>query len=105
MKKEDKIKECRFYKGESEFDGDYKNLLYWEAEKMYVEIEGTQESADNVGFYFANGLAGTDYDVPLELLACLFRMYCKGADNDPATLAIYFKKNFLANYLAQPLYR
>lgn len=106
MNKINTLSYCRYYKGSGEFDFDKSHrkydYIFWQGEKLFVETEGTDESAESVKFYLDCGLVGANEDLPIELLACLFQMYCKGADNSPETLALYFKIDVLPNYLAQP---
>ena len=103
MKKEELIKRyCRFYKGEDEFNGDYNILFYWEAEEVFIRHYGTRDSEETVRFYKNCGLEGATDEIPLELAATLFVVYCHGADYDPMELVESFKKKFLAKYLDHP---
>lgn len=103
MKKEELLKRCRYYKGEEEYEGDPKNLFFWEAEEMYVKYEGTQDAVETIICFLECGLAGVCPSIPIELRAFLFGVYCHGADNSPIMLADNFEKSFLPNYLARPL--
>lgn len=104
MKKEERIKNCKYYKGEKEFpqsllDNSKKAYLFWSAEKMYVENTDVNIEAEIVQQYLDVGLASANLDLPLFLSACLFSFYNRYSDNDPLVSAAYYVKLVLPDYL------
>lgn len=106
MKKEELIKRyCRFYDGTDNFnskDGDdWLPYLFWKAEYSYIKNQDTREAVDSMRLYDNCGLAGATDELPCDLTATLFSVYCHGTDRDPMDLVEPFKREILPNYLAQ----
>lgn len=99
----DRLLQCRYYHGEKEYKGAGLDLFFWEAEMLYVESDGTKEEIEAVNFFFNCGLSSEGVGLPLELLAALFAIYCKGSDISPELNAKNFEENFLKKYLAHSL--
>lgn len=106
MEKLDFLKQCKLYKGQTECPAELNNTqygpLFWDAERLYVEHQEPEFISGTVGAFLECGLAGEGSSLPIQLRACLFSVFCKGADNDPAVLANYFKTSVLPKYLALP---
>ena len=111
MKREDRLKKCRFYKGEKEFpETKYGEDLpfafsYWEAEELYVNrFEDEKEFAQQaIADCLRENLVGLYLDVPLELLACLYATYVHIMGGDGHSTGPYFEHNFMPKYMAQHL--
>lgn len=103
--KKDLLKHCRYYNGNDNFSEDLlkksdKAFLFWEAEKMFVELSDTDYEKEAINQYLIAGLSGANIDLPLFLCACLFAVFSKSSDNDLMLSAAYFIKNFLSDYTA-----
>lgn len=107
MKKEELIKRyCRFYKGEDDFnfeENDWTTYLCWKGEYSYIKDQGTRETEDAMRCYKECGLYSATDEIPYDLAATLFAVYCHGTDRDPIDLAESFKNDFLPYYLAKPI--
>lgn len=111
MKRDDLLKQCRFYKGEREYPANKFNdtfgLAYWEAEEMYVNRFHLKKNKDfarqAIDDCIKQNIVADYVDVPTELLACLFATYCHVMGNDEYATAPYFELKFMPNYLARPL--
>ena len=94
---------CRYYKGEKECPReviDNTNPAFWYGERFFVENFGNNEIEEStIHMYVQCGLAGANYDLPIFLLASLFQELLKHSDNDPMLDAVFFKEEFLPNYL------
>ena len=104
MVKNELIKKCKFYRGEETFPSEMSNTMYaflfWEAEWAYVTYYNTQEEENAIKAYLEAGLGGANLEITTPLLAWLFAIYCKGADIDITTAAVYFRKRVLPAYVA-----
>ncbi|MBR6082150.1 MAG: hypothetical protein IKP62_04410 [Salinivirgaceae bacterium] len=111
MKREERLKHCRYYKGEEDYpEGKFGEdipsaFFYWEAEEIYVNrFETDPEFAKQaVADCFRENLVGLYLDIPLELLACLYATYVHTMGGGEYSAGPYFEHNFMPKYLAQPL--
>ena len=105
MTRDERLKDCRLYHGESEFQAsaDDNLFFYWEAEKLYSRLDSNPEFArDVVAECMKENLASSYLDIPLELVACLYATFCHARGNDEYATAPYFKRDFMPKYLALP---
>ncbi len=106
MEKQDLLKHCKLYDGNPECPKDVFSIqygfLFWEAEELFVNKQDPEFVESIVSSFLNCGLAGECMSIPIQLRACLFSVFCKGADTDPESLSIAFKTNVLPKYLALP---
>lgn len=99
----ERIKYCKFYKGENEFPKSLLSktqyaFLFWEAELMFCSgsIETEREF---VKILLDARIDASITTVPTFLIACLFVTYNKKSDYDLYTSAAYFNKFVFPTYL------
>lgn len=111
MKKEELLKICKYYKGETECPSKFINSrasLFWESEKLWVEKEGEAQRSSII-LLVECGLSDehiqlarkpADFlDIPLELRAIMFELLCRYSDIDPKNEALFFLNTVLPEYL------
>ena len=84
---------CKAYSGGSDFPEwlscvQY-GFLFWEAEQLLVRCQDPELIGSSVHALLECGLAGEAKELPIQLRACLFSLFCKGADNTPEGSPLY----------------
>lgn len=112
MMQEELIKQCRFYKGESECPDEMKHYirgyLFWNAEQLWVSQHGIAD-ASSILFLVNCGLSDEDLllrqcdeaiiDISLDLRAIMFQLFCRYSDISPLEEAKFFVSIVLPEYL------
>lgn len=103
-KKQELIRQCRFYDGGEEFNrGKFTGirwaLFFWQAEKMFVNEQGSEYANEAETQYKEAGLSGYRPEIPLLLRAFLFSVYCKGSDAPLIENIKWYKDQFIPAYL------
>ena len=99
MTREDLIKQCRYYKGESEspWEGvDQDKDALWFYESCWTR---TGEDPDMLSEYHHAGLPTDSFDIPISLQALLFNRFARGYQS-PQEAAKDFTA-FLSRYYAE----
>jgi len=110
--KKNLLSKCRYYKGEASLPSELvsvkRGMLYWKAEKKWVESDGCAPH-ESILFMVECGLsdehlllAGKPSEflkIPLSLRAFLFEAFCHYSDSEPGDSARYFLESVLPGYL------
>lgn len=110
--KKNLLSKCRYYKGESSFPSELvsakRGLLYWKAEKKWVESDGRApreslllmvECGLSDEHLLLAGEAAEYLKIPLNLRAFLFETFCHYSDSAPGDNARYFLESVLPGYI------
>lgn len=102
MNKNDLLKSCRYYKGESDIPSSLDGLEvgYWLAESVAVDAVEEGRTGRFVGAWLEAGEPGKDSNLPPVLLSTLFFNFRKGSNNSPAETIKAFVDVYLPRYIA-----
>lgn len=90
MKKEELIKQCRYYKGEERSPYDRPNLdWYWEMERVYVVNNGEFEGERDL----YNAIEGRRFPgIPFSLLIVMFTSWAKWVFDAKSAIPAFYEK-------------